>query len=127
MDIYKNIADGKYKNNVPILGEYYKSKELRDLEKIPAGSLTDIQFEQLKALREVYKANQAEYHRTLDLYRKEEGRLNDIFKQDCEEAEGFTNHPKKDKLWSKAWEHGHASGYGDIYSWYRELAELLRD
>lgn len=40
--------------------------------------------------------------------------------------EGLTDHPKLDLLYGLAWEHGHASGWTDIESYFREFAELLK-
>lgn len=34
-------------------------------------------------------------------------------------------HPKRDLLWSKAWEHGHACGEAEVAHWYSEFAELV--
>ena len=39
---------------------------------------------------------------------------------------GLENHPKRDKLWSMAWEYGHSSGFYEVEQWYNELAELLK-
>lgn len=32
---------------------------------------------------------------------------------------------QKDKIWSKAWEHGHALGDSDVAYWYREFMEVV--
>ncbi len=38
---------------------------------------------------------------------------------------GIENHPKRAKLWSLAWEHGHSSGFSEIEIYYREFVELI--
>lgn len=43
-----------------------------------------------------------------------------------EEEHDMANHPKRDKLWSKAWEHGHAAGLDDVDTWYSDLVELVK-
>ena len=125
-DIYKNIQDGKYKNKVEIGGTSYKPKELRDVEKKPAGELTDTEFAKLKVLREQFDKEHQQYRADAAAYRAEEARLNDIIEQDCAEAEGVENNPKRGMLWGKAWEQGHAVGLGDVYSCYSDLAELIK-
>jgi hypothetical protein len=127
MDIYQNIKDGKYKNNVAIGGKCHKPTELHQLEKKPAGELTDAEFAKLKELRHRFDLDREQYRTDSAKYRAEEDRLNALFEADCAEDQGLTNHPKRGKLWGKAWEHGHAGGYGDIYSYYCDLAELIRD
>lgn len=34
-------------------------------------------------------------------------------------------HPKWDKVWWFAWEHGHASGLHEVIYWFLEVAELI--
>lgn len=58
-------------------------------------------------------------------HRNETRRLEDKLKADLEEELGLTNHPKKDVLWRLAWERGHSAGYGEVASYYEEMAELL--
>lgn len=40
---------------------------------------------------------------------------------------GFYDIPKRSqsKVWNKAWEDGHSSGYGEVYSHLRELVDLF--
>lgn len=47
------------------------------------------------------------------------------FKQDLEEVNGLTNHPKADMLFNKAWEMDHSDGYYQVYMTYNDLADLL--
>ena len=50
----------------------------------------------------------------------------DILKTDLETEHGLTNHPKRDKLWSLAWEHGHSYGYSEVAGYYEDFSELLK-
>jgi len=47
------------------------------------------------------------------------------FKTDALAFVGLTNHPKAEKAFEIAWEHGHAEGYGNVLCWLEELADLL--
>jgi hypothetical protein len=59
--------------------------------------------------------------------RKEEGRLNEEFSKDALEEVGLKGHPKADKAFSWAWEHGHGSGYHDVLCYLYDAAELILD
>ena len=39
---------------------------------------------------------------------------------------GLTDHPKLDALYRLAWEHGHASGFDEVASYFSDFAELLK-
>lgn len=43
-----------------------------------------------------------------------------------EKEHGMENHPKRDLLWAKAWEHGHSAGLDDVDTWYSDLVELVK-
>ena len=47
------------------------------------------------------------------------------FKNDLALVNGLENHPKLDKLWNKAWEHGHSSGLHEVRYYFENLMELL--
>jgi hypothetical protein len=49
------------------------------------------------------------------------------FVHDVLEEYGILDHPKADKLYAIAWDHGHASGFEEVAYWVRELAELIKD
>lgn len=40
--------------------------------------------------------------------------------------EGLSDHPKLDRLYALAWEHGHANGFDDVAYYFREFASLLK-
>ena len=60
----------------------------------------------------------ARHLRTTELEGKIEAAVADVY--------GFTDHPKREMLWEKAYERGHAEGWGEIISEYDDLSELLR-
>ena len=39
---------------------------------------------------------------------------------------GLTDHPKRFRLWEIAFDHGHASGLGEVEMFYNEFAELMK-
>jgi len=43
-----------------------------------------------------------------------------------EEEWSMSDHPKRDTLWNKAWEHGHSSGLSGVRYWYEDLIELAK-
>lgn len=62
-----------------------------------------------------------------EAYMKDQARLEAMFRTDALEAVGLTTHPKADKAFAYAWEHGHASGYSEVFIHLQDIAELLRD
>jgi hypothetical protein len=47
------------------------------------------------------------------------------FVDDAIDYVGLTNHPKRNKIFGFAWEHGHADGYESGLCWLEELADLV--
>lgn len=60
-------------------------------------------------------------------YRKEQERLDNMFKQMALADVGLAEHPKADKIYWKAWEDGHANGYHEVYNYLLSYADLLKD
>lgn len=54
-------------------------------------------------------------------------RLQMVFKKDALEHVGLSKHPKVEKIWIFAWEHGHSSGYDDVLNWLEELSDLMAE
>lgn len=61
----------------------------------------------------------------LDAYLSEQNRLIELFKIDLEMECGTSINPRKDLLYSKAYEKGHSSGLEEIVIQYRDLMELI--
>ena len=59
-------------------------------------------------------------------YRKEEGRLLDIFRKLLYYEYGVSG-PKADKVYSLAWEKGHSSGFTEIALNFGDFVELIKD
>lgn len=47
------------------------------------------------------------------------------FKADLLAEYGVTGHPKADKCFSLAWDHGHSSGYGEVKNYFDDYVELI--
>jgi hypothetical protein len=58
-------------------------------------------------------------------YVAESNRLIQEFWDDQAKEYGYEKNPKRGKLESIAWSHGHASGYLEVANWISELQELL--
>lgn len=76
-------------------------------------------------LMDVYEADMIIYREALAVYNKRNAELHAEFKADLIENAGLTGHPKTELLFSKAWDHGHAQGYGSVEYWFNDLAELV--
>lgn len=67
-----------------------------------------------------------------EAYVRENQRLEAKFKADALYDVGLQGpngqgHPKADKAFALAWDHGHSSGFSEVYNYLQELAELLED
>jgi hypothetical protein len=71
--------------------------------------------------------NEEAYKEQHTKYRAEERRLYDEFKQDLFEEYRVQEHPKREKVFNLAWEHGHASGYSEVYNYFGDFVDLIRD
>lgn len=87
------------------------------LEKIKNGSYNTKYPKDIKDKEERRIAMQA--------YREECSRKDMVFKEDLETEFGTTDYSKKDAVFRKAWEDGHASGLTEVYYEYSELVELI--
>lgn len=85
--------------------------------KIQAGYYkNNLPYSTCKANKEMYNA-----------YREEEARVDALFKYEALQEMGLLKHPKKDKIYAKAWADGHSSGYSEVLGCLRDLAELFDD
>lgn len=59
-------------------------------------------------------------------YMDEDTRLANKFRHDIAEECGILGHPKEEKVWNMAWEHGHSSGFSEIAIFYSDFADLVK-
>jgi hypothetical protein len=50
----------------------------------------------------------------------------DALRERLEKENGLAEHPRREMLWNKAWEHGHSAGLADVEYYYDDMAELLK-
>jgi len=115
------IEAGEYKNELP----YPERPREPYLLKKVVKTLTDDEIFSLPQVRAKFEEDKAAYEEARRVYRAEEERLLAKFKADALEEVGLKDHPKADIAWAKAWEHGHSSGFSEIYYWLDEFAEVI--
>lgn len=49
-----------------------------------------------------------------------------LFMQMIKKDLDIENNPKADRMLEIAWEHGHSSGYNDVYIYAQDMVELIR-
>lgn len=59
------------------------------------------------------------------IYRRDQARLLQQFKQDAIQEAGLAGHPKADRAYDKAWDDRHSSGIIEVMDELESLAELL--
>lgn len=69
---------------------------------------------------ETYKAHRKEYD-------AESAKLHQEFVKDLFEDYGVSDNPKRFKCFELAWEHGHSSGLEEVYNYFGDFVELIRD
>lgn len=114
----------EYKNNLscPIKPKRVCPKcrlQYGDLDNFCAGCGKDV--------RGYYKQEYSKYLEQVKKYRKQDVELIEKFKYDSLSAIGLIDHPKSDGIFSFAWDHGHSSGYHEVYYWLQEISDLFKD
>jgi len=124
-DIYAKTYRGDYNNSIKYPTDP-KYLEKYSILKKNAIDLTDDEIKSIPYLRDNLAKDKEEYDKQVENYRKEDGRLFNLFMSDCAEFFGMKDHPKRPIVESKAWEHGHSSGYSEVVHWYDEFAEVAK-
>lgn len=65
------------------------------------------------------------YEQESETWWQESWELNRKFKADALQDVGLAGHPKAQKIFNRAWERGHSSGYEEVYNILEDLAELV--
>jgi lipopolysaccharide biosynthesis regulator YciM len=58
--------------------------------------------------------------------REESNRLVAEHKAKMAAEYGLVDHPKLDAVYQLAWDYGHAAGFGEVESYFSELAKLVK-
>jgi hypothetical protein len=59
-------------------------------------------------------------------YNKEESRLYNVFKDDCLKEVGLENHPKREDIFSFAYDRARSGGYQEVFNFLDDLSELFK-
>jgi|APSaa5957512622_1039677.scaffolds.fasta_scaffold28480_2 hypothetical protein len=101
--------------------------------RIVAYSSSDIQVRYTGAGKhyshEIAEQCEAEYRAWLQArraIRQENSDIRMTFKADLLESLSLTDHPKAQRLWEMAWDHGHSAGLSEVVDWAETLAELVQ-
>ena len=71
--------------------------------------------------------DEVEYKEHLKLYNAEKGRLYKEFKEDLFEEFEMSNHPKRERIFTYAWDEGHSCGLEDVYNVFSDIVDLIVD
>lgn len=117
MNVRDNLAAGKYENKVPYVRIPPNGVDMAH------GNPDTMTVNQMSALR----ASERQRHRDQrDAHRQNERVMTAVLKADLETEHDVVGHPRADKLWDLAWDHGHSSGYSEVINYYEDLVELLK-
>lgn len=119
----------KYVNNVPYPSSaaftttfWYRAGQVVCKQK-PGESLA-AGFDTTKCVKEKV-TDEVALKKAKDAYGAEQQRIMAEFKRDLLADLGIENHPLREKLYSKAWEDGHSSGFEEIYNCALNLVDLI--
>ena len=72
-----------------------------------------------------YEKDVKKYEEDLKAYTEDKRRLHEEFRLAAFRYCNISDHEKRERAWSMAWDHGHSSGYNDVLLHLEELSELL--
>ena len=72
------------------------------------------------------ETNVTKYKKLKREYEAEERRLMEQFQTDLYEEFGVTDNPKRELLYSKAWDEGHYAGLSEVYCVFRNMVDLIQ-
>ena len=115
-------------NTLSMIGEYNPPYPQRPSKPMlnPKHSTEDV-LEYAKFL-ESYDKEYEQYKFNKSFYDEEMSQLDSLKEEFIKDYVGFYENVPKDKqakVWSKAWEDGHSSGWNDVYYQLDELVELF--
>ncbi len=108
----------KYKNKT----DYPKKPEKPRLSSHP----TKREVESYLLNLEDYEKKSLIYKEKMEIYQTVDAEIHDNFRKDLFEDLGISNNPKKDLLYSKAWENGHSAGFSEVYNVACDLVDLIK-
>lgn len=89
------------------------------------GDLTDDELANVRKVKEIYESAKVAFDGEIVIWRELDGGLTQAFRRDLEAYHGTTDNPKKDRLWSIAWEQGHSAGLNEVASYYEDMVDLI--
>lgn len=126
MDIYKNINEGKYRNEVGYrtISEFTCSCGVK--YQVRSKTITKHCSECGKEIQSIILQIRENNAKINDDYIKENQRLEEMFKSDLFAYHNVTDNPKKDQAYSLAYDRGHSSGYSEIALEFDDLVGLIK-
>ena len=67
------------------------------------------------------------YRAAMDAYATETRKLNEEFMTDLFEEFGVEDNPKRYRAYDLAYEYGHSAGYSEIYNYFCDIVDLIKD
>lgn len=121
MTVRDKINAGDYETKLP----YPMKPKNPSILNARVGSLSADELASIPKTKAAYEKEMAEYPALRAAYNADEARLLAQFKADLEAEYGVVGHPKADKLYALAWEHGHSAGLTEVVHYYEEFVELV--
>jgi hypothetical protein len=108
--------------------ESYMDYPTRPTKPILARDSNSAQARKFASDLEAYETEKAAYDAAKDAARDHNSKIDEEIEKYIKEVSGFNKYipeDKKSKVWSKAWEDGHSSGYHEVYLHLVGLVDLF--
>lgn len=105
-----------------------KYPEIPQKPKLPTIKSTPAEHRQYADDLEKYENQMVAYRKEKEKYQTKVNELNGELEKFIKEMSGLNTIPEqyRSKVWSLAWENGHACGYGDVYNHLLDLVDIFK-
>lgn len=127
LEILKDAAFGDIQTALNFVKPFYLPYPEKPAKPSINPKATSIEARQYVDSLEGFEKKMVEYEKQKRAYSESQGKVNGVIEEYIKDLAGFNNLPEKSKpkVWSKAWDDGHSSGYHQVYYCLRELVDLF--
>ncbi len=79
-----------------------------------------------KQIEDITVTHKASLFAKRQVYRDEINKINEAFKLALFKEYGVETNPKREQVFSKAWEEGHSTGYDDVEIYFSDFVDLIK-
>jgi len=125
--VIKEQSTGNIYEDIKYAQTFFPEYPKKNPKPILISDPTSAEVKQYAIALEKWEGEEEQYKKDMDSYRKQFQSVETTITDYMKEMSGFNKIPdkSKEKVWSKAWEDGHAHGYYEVYGHLVSLIELF--